>query len=259
MPRLDNTLYVKAEIGCDAADPAYEHGFDTRSANLFTIVPEIHAGLFSHSPDGTEIRLELAEDYAVSDDFTSYEFRLRDGLKFSDGSPLTALDVKWSWERAFLRANGYGRANDVFGSIVGADTMKGTDNTLSGIQALDDERLAVQLKNPRYDFTSLLADPVASVLKAENVMQWPIEWDNIAGMTESEDQFTAVSMPVGAGPFKLIEYTSQLPAIKCQMVRNEHYWKGPSNLDRIVAVTDFQSYDALRNRSLKTKQPSIWS
>ena len=243
VPRLDNTLYVKADIGCDAADPAYEHGFDTRSANLFTIVPEIHAGLLSHSPDGTEIRLELAEDYAVRDDFTSYEFRLRDGLKFSDGSPLTALDVKWSWERAFLRANGYGRANDVFGSIVGADTMKGTDNTLSGIQVLDDERLAVQLKNPRYDFTSLLADPVASVLKAENVMQWPIEWDNIAGMTESEDQFTAVSMPVGAGPFKLIEYTSQLPAIKCQMVRNEHYWKGPSNLDRIVAVTDFQSYD----------------
>ena len=40
-----------------------------------TIVPEIHAGLLSHSPDGTEIRLELAEDYAVSDDFTSYEFR----------------------------------------------------------------------------------------------------------------------------------------------------------------------------------------
>ena len=79
-------------------------------------------------------------------------FELRDGLKFSDGSPLTALDVKWSWERAFLRANGYGRANDVFGSIVGADTMKGTDNTLSGIQALDDEAIGGATEEPAIRF-----------------------------------------------------------------------------------------------------------
>lgn len=243
-PRTDSALYVKADTGCDAADPVYEHPFDTRSANLFSIIPEIHAGLFSHSPDGTEIRLELAEDYSVSDDFTSYEFRLRNGLKFSDGSQLTASDVKWSWERAFRRANGFGRAADVFGSIVGTETMNETHRPLDGIQVLDDTRLAVQLKTPRHDFTSLLADPVASILKAENVRQWPIEWDNLTGMSESEDPFTTTSMPVGAGPFKLIEYTTHLPTINCQLTRNEHYWRGPSNLERIVSVTDFQSYDA---------------
>ncbi len=243
-PRLDSALYVKADTGCDAADPTFEHGFDARTAISFTIVPEIHAGLLSYSPDGTELQLELAEDYTVSDDLMSYEFRLRDGLKFSDGRELNASDVKWSWERAFRKAGGKGRANDLFGSIAGSEAVNATDGGLSGIQVLDDKRLAVQLKKPRYDFTSLLADPVASVLQAENVNLWPVTWDNEIGMIETEEPFTAASMPVGAGPFKLTEYTTDGPAIYCQLARNEHYWKGPSDLERVIPVTDYQSYDA---------------
>ena len=147
--RDDNTLYVAAPIGCDAADPAYDHTLDTRAANSFTIVPEIHVGLFSLSPDGSEVKLELAESHAVNDDFSSYEFLLRDGLKFSDGSALTAADVKWSWERALRVSEGNGRAGDVFGSIVGAGSVTVAGGEIEGIEVVDDSKLKVRLSVPR--------------------------------------------------------------------------------------------------------------
>ncbi len=234
----NNTLFVPAPIGCDAADPAYDHPFDIRAANAFTIVPEIHVGLFSLSSDGSKLNPELAESYSVNEDFSSYEFSLRDGLKFSDGSTLTTADVKWSWERALSMATGDGRANDVFGSIVGATTLTATQGEISGIEAVDDSTLKVHLSVPRPEFTTLLADPVASVLKVDNVWRWPTTWNNATGMNFSDVPFDPSSMPVGAGPFKLIEYATHLPIANCVMTRNDHYWAGPPALERIVAVTD---------------------
>ncbi|MDO4479403.1 MAG: ABC transporter substrate-binding protein [Lachnospiraceae bacterium] len=47
-----------------------------------------------------QISPELAEDYTANDDFTVYTFTLKDDLKFSDGSPLTSADAKYTFERA---------------------------------------------------------------------------------------------------------------------------------------------------------------
>ena len=235
--RAADTVYVKADIGCDAADPAYEHPFDMRSATAFNIVPEIHAGLFTHSPDGAQVVPELAESYSASEDFKSYEFVLREGLKFSDGSPLTGADVKWSWERALSRFAGGSRAVDVFGSVQGTESYVRNGVELIGVRVLDERRIAVDLTVPRPDFLSLLADPVAAILKSENVGVWPTEWDNSAGMSDSEKPFLRSNMPVGAGPFKLVEYSPDLPITRCTLERNEHYWDGVASLDRIVAVT----------------------
>ena len=47
---------------------------------------------------------ELVESYVVSNDHMVYEFTLCKNPKFSDGSALTAFDVKWSWERTLRKA-----------------------------------------------------------------------------------------------------------------------------------------------------------
>ena len=60
--------------------------------NLFT-------GLYQYSADGSGVEPACAESYTVSDDGLTYTFKLKEGLKWSDGSPLTAADFEYSWKR----------------------------------------------------------------------------------------------------------------------------------------------------------------
>ena len=63
------------------------------------VMDNMNAGLVRVTNDGTGLEPDLAESWTVSPDAKTYTFKLRDGLKFSDGSPLTAQDVKFSLER----------------------------------------------------------------------------------------------------------------------------------------------------------------
>lgn len=58
----------------------------------------IYGNLYRRSPDG-QIVSKLANSYTVNDDFMSYTFTLKDNLKFSDGSPLSAEDVAYTYNR----------------------------------------------------------------------------------------------------------------------------------------------------------------
>ena len=55
-------------------------------------------GLYKFAEDGSLVPA-MAESYTVSEDGTVYTFTLREGLKWSDGSPLTAKDFEYSWKR----------------------------------------------------------------------------------------------------------------------------------------------------------------
>ena len=59
----------------------------------------MNAGLVRVTKDGLGLEPDLAKEWSISDDAKTYTFKLRDGLKFSDGSPITAGDVKFSLER----------------------------------------------------------------------------------------------------------------------------------------------------------------
>ena len=59
----------------------------------------MNAGLVRVTPDGTKLEPDLAQSWELSDDGLTYTFKMRDGLKFSDGSPIAVGDVKFSLER----------------------------------------------------------------------------------------------------------------------------------------------------------------
>ncbi len=242
---------------CGIPDPAVDAWATQEGFVSPPLVPEIHAGLTKFTDDSsTPVQPELAESYTRSDDGLIYEFILRSDLRFSDGSALTAADVKWSWERALQKSTGRNRADDVLGVIQGADAIRiGGVSELVGVEVVDDRRLKVKLSVERYDFDILIADPVAAVLKRENVAAWRDVWSNDSDPVLSPRvDLSTESLPVGAGPFKLLSYINERESMGCQLARNDHYWGVPPRLDAIVFTnTPFQGATSFEEVRFATK------
>ena len=246
---------------CPVPDPAIDESYASRGIDRHSLVTEIHAGLTRIDENaGNEVEPELAESYTVRDDGKEYEFTLRKGLKFSDGSELTAEDIKWSWERSLMLSRDWTHARDAFGTIVGAEEIiQGNSDGLTGLKVVDDSTLIVKLTEPMPLFPMLISVPAAAVLKRENARDWPVRWTN-GNLVKSASppidydyhefgtsEFTTESMPVGAGPFKLDIYRADDVFADCVISRNEHYWGRPAKLDAVVFSGEPSGGDGLKS------------
>ncbi len=210
------------------------------SGRIEPLLGEIYSGLMRLTDDPNDaLRMDLAERYTF-DDGVKYEFVLRRDLKFSDDSPVTASDFKWSWERALNPSTGSQHAPEVLGLILGAsEVLSGETEELVGVEAVDDRTLLVTLSEPAAIFPFFMADPVAAVLKRENVENWGVDWSDLFRPRLASDparSTTFEEIPVGTGPFKLMVFDFKRGEFV--LARNDHYHEGPPLLDGVVFVTD---------------------
>lgn len=236
---------------CGVFDPAVDVSDSGRISELRT-VHEIHAGLFSVA-DGRPpaVDLELASSYDASVDAKRFEFVLRPGLKFSDGSPLLASDVVFSWERALRKSTAQSEARSIFGRVVGAEQfLANPRGDLRGLRVVDDRRLVVELAAPDPEFLFRLARPAGYVVSQRDAPAWDAVFVNSKtnpGSSLDNTLLPVTALPVGAGPFALVEYTSPWqtfgdggfephPTNQCVLLRNQHYWRPDRPmLDAVVA------------------------
>ena len=235
---------------CGIFDPAIDLANSRGFPNL-RLANEIHAGLTRIGIDAPYApEPELAVSFDPRSGGRMWEFALRPGLKFSDGSALVSSDVKWSWERALRKSTPPSRARVILGEIVGAeDVVDGSSSELTEINLIDDQRFSVELVEPRTDFPTMVADPIASVVKPADAELWDDIWVNHE-VSPDDTLDTASRLPtdlsVGAGPFMLVGYETPSRVMggfagdsTCALQRNEHYWH-PSKpyLDGVIANAD---------------------
>ena len=223
-PTSGGTLRVL--LGCsDSLDPAV--------GDCHELFDEVYARLTTISSDPSDpIQLDLAESYSVDDGGTTYTFVLRRDLKFSDGSPLTAQDIKWSWERALSPDTGSDKAIDVLGDIVGAaQVAAGESDSLDGVRFVDDRTLTVQLTAPSPLFPYEVADHVAAPLSRSNVENWQVDFTSDSASATSRD---AESLPAGTGPFRVAAYGLEGSGVRIES--NPHYHLSPPLLDEVQFV-----------------------
>ena len=192
---------------------------------------EVFSGLTRPSRAVTDdIELDLASTYSIDDGLT-YTFTLRDGLKFSDGSPVTSGDVKWSWERALSPETESAHASEILGIILGAEELaSGRSTELAGFKTVDSSTFVVELERRHADFLWLLTHPVAGVLKESNAVTWAttVNWASGSFLPDF------LELPVGTGPFRVTAL--DLLADKVALEPNPHYWDTEAELDAVQYV-----------------------
>jgi ABC-type oligopeptide transport system substrate-binding subunit len=180
------------------------------------IALNLHAGLFTYGAD-TAVVPYLVKEYEVSDDQTVYTFHLYENATWHNGRPIVAEDFVKGWERYLDPEVGSQAAGEPFFDIVGAEALwNGEADTLTGAVALDEHTLQVTLVAPSLTVRQNLAVPITWVVPAESVVEGSPQW---------------VDKPVGAGPFKFVEWQ---PNVKIVLEANDDFFLGRPEVDEIA-------------------------
>ena len=195
-PEGQLTWAVHVSLAPTWFDPAETPGI----ATPFMVLYALHDALVKPMP-GNAMAPSLAESWSVSKDGLVYEFVLRPGAKFHNGDPVTADDVKFSFERYRGAA---------------ARLMK---DRMAAVE-VDAQRVRFRLKEPWPDFMTYygsLATGAGWIVPRKYVQQ------------VGDEGFKKA--PVGAGPYRFVSFT---PGVELVLEANEQYWRKAPSVKRLV-------------------------
>jgi oligopeptide transport system substrate-binding protein len=178
-------------------------------------IMQIYSGLLK-----LDNNLEPVPDIAdsmptVSADGLTYIFHLRKDVKFSDGTPVTANDFQYSWNRAANPATNSPTAPEYLGDIAGVnDVLSGKATQISGVKVIDNYTLQVTINSPESYFLYKLTFPSSFIVEKNNVNTSTNWW----------------KAPIGTGPFKVQEWKQDTDFI---LARNDLYY---GDLPKIAQV-----------------------
>jgi peptide/nickel transport system substrate-binding protein len=210
-PEGQMTWGVHVSIAPTWFDPAETSGIITPFLTLYAL----HDALAKPMP-GQAMAPGLAESWTVSPDGLAYDFVLRKNVKFHNGEPVTAEDVKFSLER-------YRGAS-----------AKALKDAVATVETPDPGRVRIRLKRVWPDFlTFYLGSTGAS---------WVVPKKYVERV--GDEGFKKA--PVGAGPYRFVSFT---PGVELVVEAHEQYWRKSPNVKRLVlrAIPD----EATRLAALK--------
>ena len=158
----------------------------------------------------------LAVNWTASNDSKVWTFHLRKGVKFSNGNPFTAEDVKYSFDRVLIMNSPESGVAWILSQLMDLNSTK----------VLDNYTVQITLTQPYGGFLAILAFSVASIVDKETV-------EAHGGVVANTTNEWMKEHAVGTGPYKLDHWTHQTEVV---LVKNEYYWGGweGKHVDRVV-------------------------
>lgn len=243
----DAEKQLAVQVGPDpeTIDPALNSAVD--GGNMI-----LHAfeGLLTYDQDEV-LQPGCAETWEASEDGLTWTFHLYEGLKWSDGTDLTANDFVYSWKRVCDPATAAPYAETVLGMVKGFEEAAAGNTDALAVTAPDDQTLVVELATPCTYFGDLAAfatlSPVQQKTVEENGDAWALSPETY----------------VSNGPFKVTEW---VPGSHITMSKNENYRDADSiKLDSIkwvlmedsnAAYSAYQSGEVLMIKDVPTEEIS---
>jgi oligopeptide transport system substrate-binding protein len=200
-------------------EPQHADPNTAASGNEVRVVMAMYDGLLTFDRAGGAVPL-VAEKWEISPDGLTYTFHLRAGVKWSDGSPVTAHDFEYSFKRLASPelASEYAQAAYPIKGAQEYNTGKNKDPNSMAVKATDDKTLTFELAAPAAYFLSVLA--------TWNFMPIPK-----AAVDKFGDKWVEPGNNISNGPYKLDSWKHDQELV---MVRNDQYWGPKPTLDKIV-------------------------
>ncbi len=167
----------------------------------FIVLYALHDALVKPMP-GKSMAPSLAESWSTSPDGLVYEFVLRKGAKFHTGEPVTAEDVKFSFER--YRG-------------ISVKTLK---EKVAAVETPDPGRVRFRLKQPWPDFMTFYGSPATGA-----------GWIVPKKYVEKVGEESFKKAPVGAGPYRFVSFS---PGVELVLEAFDGYWRKTPSVKRLV-------------------------
>lgn len=182
--------------------------------------------------DKGELQPDLAEKVDVSSDGLTYTATLRDGLKYSDGTPLTAEDFVYTWQRmvdpataseySYLASDSHlANAEDIIAGKKGVEEL--------GVKAEGDNKVVFTLSSPSPQFMSLLS--------FSNFVPQDKEFVEKSG----KDYATTSDKQIYSGPYKVEGWNGTSGTFK--LVKNDNYWDAENVKTKTINVQTVKKPD----------------
>ncbi len=166
----------------------------------FMVLYGLHDAMVKPMPD-KGLAPSLAESVTAAEDGRSYDFVLREGVRFHNGEPVTSADVKFSFERY------RGVAHDLLQARVEA------------VETPDARHVRFRLKEPWPDFLTFYATATGA--------GWIVPKSYVEKV--GDDGFKKA--PIGAGPYKFVSFT---PGVELVLEAFDQYWRKKPSVQRLV-------------------------
>jgi ABC-type transport system substrate-binding protein/class 3 adenylate cyclase len=201
-PRLEPTERIATAVSRpDSVVPGHVY-----STEGLKITEQLFRGLLMIDGE-LNVLPSMADNLRVSSDGLTYLFRLREGVRWSDGEPLTAEDFAFTWRRM--------REDETRTSFLMED--------VETAEALDDRTLEITLREPRSFFPYVLASPWAFPWPRHKCQELGEEWQRPENL-------------VSNGPFTLAEFDAEHALLTANP-----YWEGPRGNVREIEIPFLQT------------------
>jgi peptide/nickel transport system substrate-binding protein len=205
----DRPLVIARDLAINSLDP---HVAFCDTCQIY--LSATYQGLVKLAPDDRTIEPLLATSWEANEDQTQFTFRLNPDAVFSDGSPVEAKDVKWTFERL---KNRQGDPSFMMSGVASIETP-------------DAHTVIVNMDRPNSEFLGILAAPYAGIVNSELAeANGAVAGEDAASADTAEAWFLQNS--AGSGPYVLAAYS---PDEELRFARNENFWGEDPPIGEVV-------------------------
>jgi peptide/nickel transport system substrate-binding protein len=170
------------------------------------VIVNIYEGLLKYAADSTAVEPSLAESWVISPDGLSYTFKLRQGVKFHDGTAFDAAAVKFNIDRQIP-------------PLVTADMSYGpfVYGSVKDVVVVDPATVTINLTQKNTAFLANLAMSLAAPIVSPKAL--------------TDGKNTVMEAPCGTGPYKFVKWTKGASVV---LVRNDDYWGEKAKITNVI-------------------------
>lgn len=182
--------------------------------SAFSVLGFLYDGLISENGLTAELEPALAESWQISEDKKRITFTLREGIKWSDGEPLTADDVAFSYNEIYL--------NEKIPTGIRDILRIGTTGVFPGVKKLDQRRIEFSVPEP---FAPFLRYAGGIPILPAHALRESVRKTDANGNVKFLSTWGTDTDPrkiIGNGPYRMVSYT---PSERVIFERNPYYWR----------------------------------